>query len=633
MTGVMKARIAVLVAAVLVLAGGVGGALWWRQQEAARDAAARSAFDGFASAWAEKEVPASLVEAPSLAAGFDEAVAPLGEAPVAVRAGGVARDDGTATTTLTVRWTLPGETPWEYTVPARAVERGDRWVVASPSGGRSAWFPGVAADETLEVERTTGTRGDLLDRDGRPLMPLGTVHAVLLDPVNATPESATGLETVVGAEKGSLVAALKKATDAGAKGPITAITYRDADYEERRARLDDLAGVIVRESEQPLAVTRTFGQPLLGGFGEVTAEMVEKGAGRYAAGDRAGRGGLQGQYDETLGGAPGLVITSSGGATLFEKAATDGTDVRTTLSPATQAAAEKALADAKLEAASAIVAVDVESGEVLAAANSPSSGFDRALTGRYPPGSTFKVATTYALLDRGITTPGASVPCPASAVVDGREFRNFAGESTTGQPTFFDDFTVSCNTAFVGLSGRLGADDLTDAAKALGIGAGWAEGLGVTGAFDGSVPATTGGTDVAAAVIGQGRIEVSPLAMAVMAGSVGRGTFVPPVLVVDEGSNPRPAPLDGEVVADLRSMMASVVSTGSGTALRDTPGGPVRGKTGTAEYGTDPDVPPRVWFVGYQGDVAFAVLVEAGRSGGTVAAPIAKAFLTNLSRD
>ena len=297
-----------------------------------------------------------------------------------------------------------------------------------------------------------------------------------------------------------------------------------------------------------------------------------------------------------------------------------------------QAAAEKALADAKLTVPAAIVAVDVPSGQVLAAANSPSSGFDRAITGRYAPGSSFKVATSYAYLTRGITTPTATVPCPATATVDGREFRNYAGESTSGTPTFFQDFTVSCNTAFVGLSPRLGADDLTTAAKALGIGAGWADSVGVEGAFDGSVPATSGGTDAAAAAIGQGRTEVSPLAMAVMAGSVGRGTFVPPVLVGGGGaSTPRPSPLDGGAVAQLRAMMGSVVASGTGTELRGAPGGPVRGKTGTAEHGSDPDAAPRVWFVGYQGDVAFAVLVEEGRSGGTVAAPIARDFLTELA--
>ena len=193
---------------------------------------------------------------------------------------------------------------------------------------------------------------------------------------------------------------------------------------------------------------------------------------------------------------------------------------------------------------------------------------------------------------------------------------------------------MSCNTAFVGLSDQLRDDDLSTAAKALGIGAGWGDTLGVAGTFAGSVPTTTGGTDTAAAAIGQGRVEVSPVALAVMSGSVGRGTFVPPVLVKDpDNPAPRPAPLDGSAVAQLRSMMSSVVSSGTGTAVRGAPGGPVRGKTGSAEHGSDPDVPPRVWFTGYQGDVAFAVLVEEGKSGGTVAAPIAKDFLTNLARD
>ncbi|MFQ6170726.1 penicillin-binding transpeptidase domain-containing protein [Oryzobacter sp. R7] len=632
MRGRLRGRIVIAVVAVLVLGGALGGALWWRQREAARDTAATEAVELLARAWAAKDLAGAPLADPALASAFEEAVAPLGEAPVTVRTGSVRRSDAGATSTLTVRWTLPGESVWEYEVPARAVERGERWVVAAPDDARSPWFPGLAADETIEVERTRGARGDLLDRDGRPLMPEGPVFTVLLDPVNATPESAAGLETVVGARKGSLVEALGKATDASSKAPVTAITYREADYTARKARLDALAGVVVREGVQPLAVTRTFGQPLLGGFGDVTAEMVQQGGGRYAAGDRAGTSGLQRQYDEQLGGTTGLVVRSSGGRTLFEKAATDGEDVRTTLAPRVQQAAEKALADARLEAASALVAIDVETGEVLAAANAPSSGFDRALTGRYPPGSTFKVASTYAFLTRGITSPGAKVRCPESAVVDGREFRNFAGESAPGHPTFFEDFTISCNTAFVSLASRLEADDLTTAAKALGIGAGWAEGLGVTGAFEGSVPPTTGGTDAAAAVIGQGRTEVSPLAMAVMAGSVGRGTFIPPVLVETGSGSRRPTPLDGTVVADLRSMMASVVSSGTATILRDTPGGPVRGKTGTAEYGSDPDTPPRVWFVGYQGDVAFAVLVEAGRSGATVAAPIAKDFLTILAR-
>ncbi len=628
----MRTRIALIVAAVLVVAVGIGGALWWRQREAGREAAAEDAATSYAQAWGAKDLAPVAFADDATKATFAPAIKDLGDAKVAVTANDVTRDGDTATGTLDVTWTLPGDVPWTYTVPVTLTADGERWVVATPATG-SPWHPDLPAGKAFRLERTFGERGDLLDRQGKPLMPLGTVHAVQIDPVNATPESAAALEPVVDAAKGSLVQALAKATASGSKAPIPVITYRDADWKPRAARIEALDGIIAPTSQQPLGRTRTFAQPLLGTYGEVTAEMVEKSNGRYEAGDRAGRSGLQAQYDETLAGATGLQVTVSGegGATLFEKAPTDGADVETTLDPSVQVAAEKALADSKLKVPGAVVAVDVKSGEVLAVANSPASGFDRALTGHYPPGSTFKVATSYAYLTRGITTPSAKVPCPASVTVDGRKFTNFAGESVSGSPTFFEDFTISCNTAFVGLSDKLGENDLTTAAKALGIGAGWGETLGVSNTFAGSVPATKGGTDTAAASIGQGRVEVSPVALAVMAGSVGRGTFVPPVLVKGGGGSTRPVPLDGTAVAQLRSMMASVVSSGTGTLLRNTPGGPVRGKTGTAEHGNDPGALPRTWFAGYQRGVAFAVLVEEGKSGGTVAAPVAKKFLTDLA--
>jgi cell division protein FtsI/penicillin-binding protein 2 len=631
----MRSRIALVVAAALVVAVGIGGALWWRQREADRDAAAQAAVTAYAKAWTAKDLASVPFADDATKATFATTVEDLGDAKVAVTAGEVTREGDTASGTLDVTWTLPGDVPWSYAVPVTVVADGDRWQVATPDAG-SPWHPDLQPGTAFRLERTVGQRGDLLDRDGKPLMPLGTVHAVQIDPVTATAESAVALEGIVGAATGSLTGALAKATASGSKAPIPVITYRDADWATRRARIEALTGIIAPTSQQPLARTRTFAQPLLGSYGDVTAEMVTKSGGRYVAGDRAGRSGLQAQYDTTLAGEPGIRVVAGGkgGPTLFDRAATDGADVVTTLDPAVQEAAEKALADSTLKVPGAVVAVDVRSGEVLAVANSPSSGFDRALTGRYPPGSTFKVATSYAYLTRGITTPAAKVPCPASVTVDGRTFTNFAGESVSGTPTFFQNFTISCNTAFVGLSGKLADDDLSTAAKALGIGADWGGSLGVSGTFAGSVPPTKGGTDTAAAAIGQGRVEVSPVSLAVMAGSVGRGTFVPPVLVKDAaGASPRPVALDGTAVAQLRSMMASVVSSGTGTVLRNTPGGPVRGKTGTAEHGSDPDVLPRAWFAGYQRGVAFAVLVEEGRSGGAVAAPVAKKFLTNLSRD
>ena len=77
--------------------------------------------------------------------------------------------------------------------------------------------------------------------------------------------------------------------------------------------------------------------------------------------------------------------------------------------------------------------------------------------------------------------------------------------------------------------------------------------------------------------------------------------------------------------------MREVVTVGTGSALINAPGGPVMGKTGTAEYGPGATPKTHAWFVGYQGDIAFAVYVQDGQSGGTVAAPVALAFLQNLA--
>jgi cell division protein FtsI/penicillin-binding protein 2 len=626
----VRSRVAWVLAVALVLALGAGGGLWWwRQNEADKDAAARAAAESYAGAWASKDLGGVGFTEEGAAEDFAAAVEGLGDSPVQAVAQDVAREGSSAEGSLDVTWTLPGEVEWTYSVPVRLVEEDGIWLVTDPGSG-SPWAPDLGPGQTMALQRTPGSRGDLLDRDGDPLMPQGAVYVVQLDPVQATPESAGDLEDLTGVD--GLTKALDDRTAAKSQAPIPVITYRQSDYDDREAELESIAGAFVTETTQPLASTRTFGQPLLGSFGEVTKEVVDASEGRYVAGDRAGLSGLQRQYDATLAGRPGISVVTDDDATLFEQSPTDGSDVETTLDQTVQAAAEEALDDADTSEPSALVAVDVPSGEVLAVANSPTSGFDRAVTGRYPPASTFKVATSYAYLTGGITTPNAVVPCPKTATVDGREFRNYEGESIPGDPTFAEDFAKSCNTAFVGLSPQLGGDDLQTAARALGLGADWADGLGVEGAFAGSIPTNTGGTDTAAAAIGQGRDEASPLSLAVMVGSIGRGNYVAPVLVrTEQTPSPRPAPLDGRVVQQIRSMMAAVVASGSATALRDTPGGPVRGKTGTAEHGDDPTADPYVWFVGYQGDVAFAVLVEGGKSGGTVAAPVAKDFLTALA--
>ena len=87
--------------------------------------------------------------------------------------------------------------------------------------------------------------------------------------------------------------------------------------------------------------------------------------------------------------------------------------------------------------------------------------------------------------------------------------------------------------------------------------------------------------------------------------------------------------LPGRTEDTLRSLMRRVVTSGTGTALAGVPG-TVIGKSGTAEFGSGSPPPTHAWFIAARGDLALAVLVERGRSGGSVAAPIAARFFSAL---
>jgi cell division protein FtsI/penicillin-binding protein 2 len=183
----------------------------------------------------------------------------------------------------------------------------------------------------------------------------------------------------------------------------------------------------------------------------------------------------------------------------------------------------------------------------------------------------------------------------------------------------------SCNTAFVGLSKRLELGVLTRVARDYGLGE--KPDLPLAAATS-KVPEASDPVARAAMMIGQDRIVASPLAMAGVAATVADGRWRSPRIVSTDLPRSGPALDDGER-AVLRELMRSVVTSGTGTALAAVPG-EVAGKTGTAEYGSGDPPPTHAWFIAFRGDLAIAVLVENGRSGGSVAAPIAARFFQAL---
>jgi hypothetical protein len=381
-----------------------------------------------------------------------------------------------------------------------------------------------------------------------------------------------------------------------------------------RGRVLDRAGRPVRDGSEDLAAN------VLG-----TVGPAPEATGSVLAGEPVGLTGLERVLQDRLGGRPGGALVTVDVATgrltevlqVFQGA--PGEDVRTTLDLGVQAAAEAALAGVPSRAA--LVALDAATGEVRAVANSPVEGLPASFAS-YAPGSVFKVVTATALLLDGVR-PGTEVDCPATVSAGGRSFRNDEGLVALGRVPFSTAFARSCNTAFITLARDLPDGALERAAGLYGYGRDDLLPIAVEG---GQVPAPASETEAAAAAIGQGRVEASPLLVAATSAAVATGTWHAPRLLPGEGGS---TPLPDGVAEPLRALMRGVVTSGTGSAA-DLPGPPVHGKTGTAQYGSGDPPPTHAWFTGFRGDLAFAVFVESGASGGTVAAPAARRFLSAL---
>ncbi|MET7458618.1 penicillin-binding transpeptidase domain-containing protein [Streptomyces sp. NPDC005574] len=303
-----------------------------------------------------------------------------------------------------------------------------------------------------------------------------------------------------------------------------------------------------------------------------------------------------------------------------------GSPVRTTIDATWQAAAERALTTQAAEKNAALVALRLDNGQVLAAANSPSTGFNRAFSGTYAPGSTWKVVTSGALLLKKAITPADIVDCP-EYIIAGKQFHNVEG-SRQRNATFLEDFTHSCNTAFISLRDKLRDNEISQIAKKyFGIGQVWQTGIH---SYDGSVPANGTEADKAAAMIGQGKVLANPLIMASVTATAASGTFHQPIILSDAGDVTNTTALPHSVVMQLRKMMHATVTSGTATILSDLPG-EIGAKTGTAEVSEQQ--PNNGWLVSYRGNVAIACLVEGGNTGSGSAGPVVRDLLAAIPVD
>ena len=336
-------------------------------------------------------------------------------------------------------------------------------------------------------------------------------------------------------------------------------------------------------------------------------------------------------------------------------------------SAAAQAAAVNALGDKQ----GAAIAMNWESGEILALASAPTydpnrlstldltqAGVDweellnatgeplknRAVREVFPPGSTFKLVTAAAALESGML-PSTELDAPQSLPLPNSS-RSLGNSTDCGGTTVTlqQALITSCNTAFGSLGMELGGEKLRATSEAFGFNSPSRIDLpSATSRF----PIELDEAQAALSAIGQYDVAASPLQMLQVTAAIANdGHMMQPHVVrtvtgtdlkVISSTEPHElgTPMTEANAQLLQQMMESVVSEGTGRPAQ-IDGMTIGGKTGTAE--SDPDRPPYAWFVGYAKDpkvavVAFVQSADVERddiSGGRVAAPIFTAVLEAL---
>jgi cell division protein FtsI/penicillin-binding protein 2 len=618
-----SARVRVVAAAgatVLLLAGFAFG---WVTPEPG----AESTVQAFLLAWENGQystAAALTTGAPSgVAAALQDAYRDVGAAALTLTMANITQRADTARAQFDASVNLGrGGPPWDYRGSFDLRRVGSGWkVVWSPA----VIAPGLRPGLRLAVVSTVPERAQLLDAEGLPLAPPSLVYTVgvVPDHLKNPAQTANGLAKATGLAASQVLSWI---TEAPGAAFLELVRFTPAGYHQVSRQLSGVPGLMIER--QRMRLFNSIAGPVSGTVGGESASLLQVEGIPYRPGTTVGLSGLEQAFQRTLVGAPTteVVVENAAGQVVSVEQrwlGHPGTDVRTTINASVQEAANKAVQSAPGSAA--IVAVSATTGQVLAVAQHNARNMPQVqpLSGKYQPGQAFTVISTAALLNTGLIGVNTPIPCGASNPVGGENFTNDPPVPNLG--TFRADFADACSTAFAGLSLRLSARDLREAAAGFGLGKPWQLPLS---AFAGAMQTPGNQAELAEDSIGTGSVQVSPLDMAIAAAVVQSGTWRPPSLVTsppDPGLTPT-VPFQAQVVSALQTLMRSTVTNGAGRAA-DVGTTPVYGQVGSVPDG------PRLrsaWFIGFQGNVAFAVL-ELTRSPRTSAAPLAGRFLNALA--
>ena len=355
-----------------------------------------------------------------------------------------------------------------------------------------------------------------------------------------------------------------------------------------------------------------------------------------------GVSGLEQAFNTRLAGKPGGKLLAVGGErggasrTIAESKPEAGAPVLTTIDPNLQETAVAALAGRS----GGVAVLDAKSGDVRALAG-------QAFSAPQPPGSTFKIVTTTAALQKELVSLDDEFEIVDGVNVGGRFINNANGEFCGG--TFRQAFAESCNADFAPLGPQIGNDALVATAERFGFNS--PPSLYTQSVVEEvepeepTIPTEIGEEiDLGVSAIGQGEVLATPLEMASVAQTIANGGVrLPTSIVKNKSLRPEAEPvrvMSKKIADELTELMIGVVTEGTGTAGAISQA-QVAGKTGTAELGPKPgqeneENPQQIkdaWFAAFapadKARLAVGVLlIEAEAAGGEVAAPAAAEVLS-----
>jgi len=546
-------------------------------------------------------------------------------------------------------------------------------------------YRAMSENNRLRFVPVAASRGAILDRTGNVLVSNRPSFSLAVVPQEVTDKDALldRLSSLLGLDRAEMSERWSKVKGRAKYYPIVLASNISRDQveivEENRLRLP---GVEIEMKPVREYANGTLASHLLGYIGEVSEdELTRPEFEEYNPGDYIGKNGIERGLEKELHGNDGgrqLEVDARGRVlrTISETYPTVGNSVVLTIDAAVQKQAERAFGDQ----AGAAVAMDVNSGEVLAFVSNP--GFDpalfsgklpaakwkdyledkrhplenKALTGQYPPGSTFKIVTALAGLEDNKINDSSTVNCTGSYDLGTSTFKcwNKHGHGTTNLKKSLRE---SCDVYFYQLGERLGVDLIAATARKFLLGA--PMGIGLNNEKSGLIPTSEWKQkrfgkrwfrgETLPVAIGQGYVLMTPIQLASMIATVANeGTIYRPHLVkriVDTDGKPlrevKPeimgrTGISPEKFRLVKQGLLAVVNEPGGTgAMARLYDVRVAGKTGTSQVvkmrdskaGTPYQYRDHALFVAFapyeKPEIAVAVVVEHGEHGGSAAAPIA----------